>query len=218
LELFCIHGARDTEILREFISSCKDLSELDFEGRSLLHLACANGHTNVAQELLDAGMDVNIESTDRITPITEAVAGGYTAIVELLLDHNAWVDMGKTGNRGWKACLLNRVPNITICRLLDDRRVNDVSAFFNINYPLPRPQESFSFLGHPILTLDFDSGRKGVHALSRQNSYQLPARTSVVGNTTPGYLSLSINSCLCITWLSCTVLKSSSMSLNMLKT
>src|SRR5258707_15603394 len=55
LELYCIHGARGTEILRMLIKTCKNLSELDYQGLSLLHLASRSGHVQVVKELLKGG-------------------------------------------------------------------------------------------------------------------------------------------------------------------
>jgi ankyrin repeat protein len=124
LELFCIWGARDLKVLKQLISNCKNLSELDINGLSLLHLACDYGHLKVVRELLDGGIDVNIESRERATALSCAVAHGHTSIVELLLENGATVQAG-VASRNWKTCLLNQVSNATICRLLDDRGVND---------------------------------------------------------------------------------------------
>jgi len=124
LELFCIWGARDVEVLKELISTCKNLSELNTKGLSLLHLACEHGHLKVVRELLEGGIDINIKSRERITALSYAVKCGHISIVELLLENGATVE-ADIGNRPWRACLLNRVSNVTICKLLDDRGVND---------------------------------------------------------------------------------------------
>jgi hypothetical protein len=125
LELFCINGARDVEILGKLISDCKDLTELDFRGISLLHLASKFGQLKVVQELLNGGIDVNIECRDRITALSYAVSGGHTAIVELLLDSNATTKVDCNVKENWRASLLSQATNITICRLLNDRGIND---------------------------------------------------------------------------------------------
>lgn len=124
LELFCIWGARDVEVLKELISTCKNLSELDVKGLSLLHLACEYGHLKVVRELLEGSIDINIKSRERITALPHAVKCGHISIVELLLENGATVEAGIV-NRPWRACLLNQVSNVAICKLLDDRGVND---------------------------------------------------------------------------------------------
>ncbi|KAH8748379.1 ankyrin repeat-containing domain protein [Hyaloscypha sp. PMI_1271] len=79
LEAFCILGARDLGILRKLIKACKNLSELDFEGMSLLHLASGFGHTKVVKELIDGGINVNILSKGRLVPLCQAVSKGHTS-------------------------------------------------------------------------------------------------------------------------------------------
>jgi ankyrin repeat protein len=123
LELFCINGARDVEVFRKLISNCKYLTELDFSGLSLLHLASTFGHLKVVRELLNGGIDVNIECRNQTTALSYAVSGGHTAIVELLLDSNATTKVDCSVQ--WRASLLSRATNITICRLLNDRGIND---------------------------------------------------------------------------------------------
>jgi ankyrin repeat protein len=89
LELFCINGAREVEVLRKLISVCKNLTEFDFKGLSLLHLASSFGHVKVVRELLDGGIDVNIECPHRVTALSHAIFRGHTPVVELLLDSGA---------------------------------------------------------------------------------------------------------------------------------
>jgi ankyrin repeat protein len=124
LELFCIHGARDTEILRSLIKACKNLSELDFKGLGLLHLASDSGHIKVVRELIEGGLNVNIQSRDRLTALCYAVSAGHTSIVELLLDNGAKNDSCPS-SENWKASLLFCAPNVATCILLDDRGIGD---------------------------------------------------------------------------------------------
>jgi ankyrin repeat protein len=129
LELFCIHGTTSTEILRQFILQCKDTSELDTDGMSLLHLASDNGHLNIVQQLLGTGIDVNILSRKRLTALALAATKGHTKIVELLLDHNSTIGSGTT----WY--LLGRIPSLTIYTLLDDKGVIDWKETSSLVFP-----------------------------------------------------------------------------------
>jgi ankyrin repeat protein len=79
----------------------------------------------VVRELLDGGIDVNIESRDRITALPCAIYSGHTSIVELLLDSNATTKVDYSVKENWRVSLLSQVANITICRLLNDRGIND---------------------------------------------------------------------------------------------
>lgn len=52
-------------------------SEGDYDKRTALHLACAEGHARVVMYLIKAGADVN--ATDRwgVTPIEDAMKGRH---------------------------------------------------------------------------------------------------------------------------------------------
>jgi ankyrin repeat protein len=124
LELFCLYGVRDVGILKNLIKTCRNLSELDFDGLSLLHLAANSGLVKVARELLDGGIDVNIKSREGVTALCHAVNAGHTSIVELLLDNDA-TTKDCPAEKHYMASLLSCAPNIAICRLLADRGLND---------------------------------------------------------------------------------------------
>lgn len=136
--MLCIHGVRDTKILRSLIKACKDIFEFDHEGLSLLHIAAESGHVKVVKELLDGGLNVNVKSLEGLPALCYAVEGGYTSLVEFFLDNGATnVDSG-TENILWKASLLACAPNVAICRLLDDRGINNwterIKASFRIQF------------------------------------------------------------------------------------
>ena len=56
----------------------------DFRGRTPLHLASLEGHTNVVRILLAHGADVNAENKNGALPIRLARFRGHTEIVEIL--------------------------------------------------------------------------------------------------------------------------------------
>jgi ankyrin repeat protein len=127
--VLCIHGVRDAGILRSLINACKNISEFDHKGLSLLHIAANAGHVKVVKELLDGGLDVNIKSSDGISALYYAVEKGYTSIVELLLDNGATNDL--------KNSLLSCAPNVAICRLLNDRDINDWAQRIRDSFCVP---------------------------------------------------------------------------------
>eukprot|EP01032_Pedospumella_encystans_P008063 gene8063-9610_t len=54
-------------------------------GYNALHYAAFNGHKEVIQELLNAGADVNAVTTDNYSAFMLATLGGFTEVVEMLL-------------------------------------------------------------------------------------------------------------------------------------
>jgi ankyrin repeat protein len=84
------------------------------------------------QELLAAGIDVNILSRGRLTALAFATAKSYIKIVELLLDHEAIIGPGNS----WG--LLCRVQNVAIFSLLNDKGLFDwketVSSWFSTEW------------------------------------------------------------------------------------
>jgi len=170
LELLCIYGTANIEILRDFIHKSKDISDLDTHGMSLLHLASDNDHLNIVQELLDAGIDVNILSGQNLTPLTLAAARGRIKIVELLLKHDSKIEPGTS----WY--LIDCVSNVTIYKLLEKKGVFDWTEtwplvffthfvpWFSTNKPANAPGKWVSILIHNITPLHHFAftGRLGV--------------------------------------------------------
>lgn len=58
----------------------------DSFGASLLHIAAKNGEVGLAKKLIDAGADVNAETTMGHTPLHRAAAKGHIDVVNILLD------------------------------------------------------------------------------------------------------------------------------------
>lgn len=75
---------------------------------SPLHLASRNGHTNVVEVLLSAGVNVNILTTSG-TALHEAALCGKDSVVKTLLDAGA--DLNATDSEGRTALdLLEQFP------------------------------------------------------------------------------------------------------------
>ena len=62
----------------------KNLNTPDYDGRTALHLACSEGHYEVAVLLLSFDMDLNTRDRFGNTPADDAKAKGHTRIVGLI--------------------------------------------------------------------------------------------------------------------------------------
>lgn len=58
-------------------------------GRTCLHIAALEGHTDVVTALLENGAAVQAEDNDGITALAAAASRGHAATVEVLLQFNA---------------------------------------------------------------------------------------------------------------------------------
>jgi hypothetical protein len=64
----------------------------DIRGYAASHIACERGHEPLVRYLLKNGADPNLKATiDGMTPLMVAAREGYTACVEILLEHGAKV-------------------------------------------------------------------------------------------------------------------------------
>ena len=68
-------------------------NEATNECLSLLHCACHDGLTKIAQLLLQHNANVNISGPSGVTPLRYACFTGHADAADLLLHHNADVNM-----------------------------------------------------------------------------------------------------------------------------
>ncbi|KPP74863.1 hypothetical protein Z043_105939 [Scleropages formosus] len=79
----------DVSALRRFALSSMDMEQRDYDSRTALHVAAAEGHTEVVRFLLEA-CKVNPVPRDRWgnTPMDEAVHFGHHDVVTILQDYH----------------------------------------------------------------------------------------------------------------------------------
>ncbi|OWF41538.1 Ankyrin repeat domain-containing protein 26 [Mizuhopecten yessoensis] len=91
----------------------KDSSAPDKENRTALHLACAQGHSGVVQELLEWHAKTNIGDNDTKTPLIKAVECNREECVMLLLEHRGDVDAtDRDGDTSLHIAVRNGYTNI----------------------------------------------------------------------------------------------------------
>ena len=67
---------RNIEAVKQYITAGTDVNTKDEDGRTALHLAASNGHTEIAKLLLANNADVNVIDAVGQTPLIIAVARG----------------------------------------------------------------------------------------------------------------------------------------------
>ena len=65
---------------------------LKTSGNTPLHFACANGHVNIAKELLDRGAGIEDQNENGHTPLMEAASNGLVEVARLLLEKGAGIN------------------------------------------------------------------------------------------------------------------------------
>ncbi len=70
----------------------------DGTGTSLLHLACQNGNTVQARELIKGGADIDLMSGWGLTPMHEAIRSKSSKVLEVLIESGADISMKDPGN------------------------------------------------------------------------------------------------------------------------
>ena len=86
---------RNIEAVKQYITAGTDVNTKDEDGRTALHLAAYNGHTEIAKLLLANNADVNVMDAVGQTQTALHIAAwqGHPEIAKLLLANNADVNV-----------------------------------------------------------------------------------------------------------------------------
>ncbi|XP_065660704.1 L-asparaginase isoform X1 [Hydra vulgaris] len=91
--LTCAAKAGDLETIKQLISQGANLNEpSDYDGKTSLHLASAEGHINVVTELLKNGSSVYVRDRRGRTPLFDAIRNKQYKVVKVLLSVGAKFD------------------------------------------------------------------------------------------------------------------------------
>mmetsp|Transcript_3524 Transcript_3524/g.6675 ORF Transcript_3524/g.6675 Transcript_3524/m.6675 type:complete len:225 (+) Transcript_3524:29-703(+) len=83
-EVACQSG--DANLIEKCLARGVNVDVLqDLDGRTALHLAATEGHTNMAKVLCDFGADTEVLDVDTWTPLHTAAKKGHTGVVQVLL-------------------------------------------------------------------------------------------------------------------------------------
>lgn len=70
----------------KYIQSGAELNMQNDEGDTALHIACRNGHTDIAERLVKLGADLILFNNAGLTPLHVAVCANQLHIVRMMLD------------------------------------------------------------------------------------------------------------------------------------
>ncbi|XP_034938412.1 L-asparaginase 1-like [Chelonus insularis] len=76
--------SRDLAKIVSLKNNGADVSQLNIDSRTVLHIACCEGDINMVKALLEMGANVHIKDRFDRTPLTEAVENDYHEIIKLL--------------------------------------------------------------------------------------------------------------------------------------
>ncbi|MEC7241393.1 MAG: ankyrin repeat domain-containing protein, partial [Myxococcota bacterium] len=85
----------DLRTLRRLHGEQIDLQQGDYDLRSPMHLAAAEGHAHAVSFLLECGVDPNRPDRWGGTPLEDAVNGNHESVIAVLQEHEAELGEGK---------------------------------------------------------------------------------------------------------------------------
>jgi Protein tyrosine and serine/threonine kinase/Ankyrin repeats (3 copies) len=92
--------AGDVDGVKRLILRDADVNYADYDRRTALHIACAEGQSRVVDLLLESGSDFNLKDRWGGTPLTDARRNGHDGVVARLLVAGAALDLDvKVSNR-----------------------------------------------------------------------------------------------------------------------
>lgn len=121
--LFLAIVLSDSDEIKSLLKRGEDASEI-INGLSPLDLACRSGNLMAAEILIEAGADVNSESSTK--PLGEALKSGNMELIKLLLDEGARINEEPGGNRGSYLNMIceNQDVSLPIVTLLLDNKID----------------------------------------------------------------------------------------------
>uniref|UniRef100_A0A3Q2PLV9 Ankyrin repeat domain-containing protein 26 n=2 Tax=Fundulus heteroclitus TaxID=8078 RepID=A0A3Q2PLV9_FUNHE len=114
-----IHKAalqNDLAKLKQLVKK-NDVNQLDKENRTALHVACASGHAEAVQFLVDSKAKLDLRDNQSRSALMKAVQGQHEDIVKILLDNRADPNLADI-NGNTALHLAANIPSISTAALL----------------------------------------------------------------------------------------------------
>lgn len=136
--LLCSAAATNAaEVLAKLLkSTATAVNSADYDGRTALMLACAEGHVASIELLLVNGADVNARDRWGSTPLWEAVTHAREKVVQMLLPHKAELMLSRNRIAYHMCNLVTSKDNNALVRLLSLPDVDPNVADYDLRTPL----------------------------------------------------------------------------------
>jgi len=109
--------SHNIESIQNLLSKGTQVTQVDSDGNSLLHIAARRGEENIFELLLSHGGDVHAVNKYKMTPLHYAAIGGNEKIARILIDNGA--DVNKQNHGGWTPLYNAGMEGYAdVCRLL----------------------------------------------------------------------------------------------------
>eukprot|EP00400_MALV-I_sp_L67-5_P000582 gene582-568_t len=129
------NGAHLYDVITDFSTKKFDVHGKDTEGRTRLHVACAEGHIGVSIGLVECRADCNKIDNHHFTPLLFAIANSNAPLVKKLLPHS---EVERSPSHLSPVHFAATYPNAEIMKLLleDERRIPINQKDIDANNPL----------------------------------------------------------------------------------
>jgi urea transporter len=146
ITLCAVAAAGKVKELKRLLSFGASVEACDYDGRTALHLASAEFHTDVVRLLLERGADVNaldyfggtpLEDAVRSTPTPQSIKNRQEAVISLLLNNGASLNAASTRLLvGPQLCQAAADGNIESLRVLLRAGCSPASFDYDLRTPL----------------------------------------------------------------------------------
>ncbi|KAJ3075164.1 Ankyrin repeat domain-containing protein 39 [Podochytrium sp. JEL0797] len=103
--------------LTKQLQTCTNVNAFDASGYTALHYAARNGRVSCVKALVEAGVDIDLQTKGLgTTAVMRAVLGGHAEVVQFLMERGA--DLGIRDAQGREVCGMVKAGDESMQRIL----------------------------------------------------------------------------------------------------